>query len=184
VASRQNSEKLTPMMKQYYDIKNEHEDCLLLFRMGDFYETFDDDAITCSKALGIALAKRQGQDLAGVPYHALDKYLPMLIRKGFKVAICEQVEDPQEKTGKIVKREVTRIITPGTIYENDLLDDKVNNYMISIVLFKKQIGIALIDFSTGEFLINELKKDDFLSQVLNIMHYFIHSECLFLLNLF
>ena len=184
MASRQNSKKITPMMKQYYDIKNEHEDCLLLFRMGDFYETFDDDAITCSKALGIALAKRQGQDLAGVPYHALDKYLPMLIRKGYKVAICEQVEDPKEKSGKVVKREVTRIITPGTVYENDLLDDKINNYMMSIVLLKKQIGIAIIDFSTGEFLINELKKDDLLSQILNIMHKFNPSECLLPLSLF
>ncbi|MHA1784116.1 MAG: DNA mismatch repair protein MutS [Candidatus Helarchaeota archaeon] len=178
------SKKMTPLQKQYMEIKQRHQDCLLLFRMGDFYETFDDDAVTCSKALGIALAKRQGQDLAGVPYHALDKYLPILIKKGFKVAICEQVEDPKTKTGKIVKREVTRIITPGTVYENDLLDDKVNNFIFCITTAKKNIGIAFIDFSTGEFLVTELKKIDFLGQILNLLHKFNPAECLLPINLF
>jgi len=184
VTARQNSKKLTPLQEQYNNIKKKHGDSLLLFRMGDFYETFDEDAVTCSKALGIALAKRQGQDLAGVPYHALGKYLPILIKKGFKVAICEQVEDPKTKSGKIVKREVVRIMTPGTVYENDLLDDKINNYMFSIVVSKNKIGIAIIDFSTGEFLITEFKKENLSEQVLTFMHKFNPAECLLPLKLF
>ncbi len=147
--------QLTPLMKQYLQIKSEHKDKILLYRMGDFYETFFDDAKTISKILGIALTKRshgKGGDapLAGFPYHALENYLPKLIDAGQKVAICEQVEDPK-KAKVVVKREVIEVITPGTTLSEKLLENKRNNYLCSLHLYDEKASVSYIDVSTGEF---------------------------------
>ena len=128
--------KLTPAMRQFVEVKKKHEDCIVLFRMGDFYETFYQDAITASKVLDITLTARgKGETrapLAGIPYHALDTYLPRLVNAGYKVAICEQTEDPRTVKGRIVNRAVTRIVTPGTLIDDSMLDAKSNNYIFSI----------------------------------------------------
>ena len=125
--------KYTPMMEQYMSIKVQYEDCILMYRLGDFYEMFFDDAITASKVLEIALTGREcGQEerapMCGVPHHAVDSYIPKLIENGYKVAICEQLEDASEAKG-IVKRDVIRVITPGTIIDQNMLDEKSNNYL-------------------------------------------------------
>ncbi len=145
--------ELTPAMQQYMRIKKENPDCLILFRMGDFYETFFDDAKTAAKALDIVLTKRGKNPpvpLAGIPYHALDQYLAKLIKQGFKVAIVEQMEDPRKAVG-LVKRDLIRIITPGTLIEGSLLNEAENNYLMSIVVRDGKAGIAFADISTGEF---------------------------------
>lgn len=146
-------------MKQYFNVKGKYPDAILLFRVGDFYETFSEDAVTASQALGIILTKRNngGSDieLAGFPYHSLDMYLPRLVRAGYRVAICEQLEKPS-KEKKIVKRGVTEVITPGVATNDKLLDHKTNNFLASISFGKKdQAGIAFMDLSTGEFLVSE-----------------------------
>ena len=152
--------KVTPMMKQFLDIKNKYSDCILLFRAGDFYETFYEDAKTVSKVLNITLTKRGGVDMAGVPYHSITPYIKKLIQNNYKVAICEQLEDPKNAKG-VVKRGVTRVITPGTIIEEDFLENFENNYIMSIYLPKdlsEKIGISLTDISTGEFFASEIYK--------------------------
>lgn len=155
--------KQTPLMMQYNRIKKEHPGTILLFRVGDFYETFSDDAVLVSKELGITLTKRNnGGDqtpLAGFPYHALDNYLPKLVKKGYKVAVCEQSEEPEvaKKAGKkIVDREVTEITTPGVTLSDKLLDHKRNNYIASLHWNGSKIGIAFSDISTGEFALSEV----------------------------
>ena len=145
----------TPVRRQYLRIKREHQDDVLLFRMGDFYETFDDDARTVSRELEIALTSREmgrGQrvPLAGIPYHALEPYLARLIRKGYRVAICEQVSDPATSKG-LVDREVVRVVTPGTIIEDSLLDQKANSYLVSVLIEGDQVGLAYVDITTSEF---------------------------------
>lgn len=159
--------KLTPLMKQYFEIKGQYPGTVLLFRVGDFYETFAEDAILVSKELGITLTKRNnGSDkteLAGFPYHALDTYLPKLVKNGHKVAICEQTETPDEakKAGrKVVTREITEITTPGVTLSEKLLDHKRNNYIISIHWVKDIIGVAFSDVSTGEFGLSEVYEKD------------------------
>ena len=149
-----NKEKLTPMMKQYFSIKEQYEEYILFYRLGDFYEMFFDDAIIASKALGITLTGRncgleERAPLCGVPVKAGSDYLRKLIDKGFKVAICEQVEDPSEAKG-IVKREVVRIVTPGTITEPDMLNDKNHNYILAYFIDDKGYSIAYSDITTGE----------------------------------
>ncbi|SVA90356.1 uncharacterized protein METZ01_LOCUS143210, partial [marine metagenome] len=149
----------TPLMKQYMDVKSKYPDTIVLFRMGDFYETFNKDAKVTSRILGIVLTKRANGkaaevDLAGFPYHALDNYLPKLVRAGYRVAICEQVEDPKFAKG-IVKREVIEVVTPGTLTSNQVLSQKSNQYMASIVFEKEVAGFAIFESSTGEFLIGE-----------------------------
>ena len=151
-------------MKQYNQIKSGYPDSILLFRMGDFYETFGEDAVITSKLLGIVLTKRANGkasdvDLAGFPYHALDNYLPKLVTGGHKVAICEQVEDPKLVKG-IVKREVIEVISPGTITLDQVLNQKKNNYIASIYKNKNKTGISIIDSSTGEFFIGECAYKD------------------------
>ena len=146
-------------MKQYFDIKSKNPDAILLFRVGDFYETFSDDAVTASSVLGIVLTARNNGgvdiELAGFPYHSLDTYLPKLVRAGFRVAICEQLEKPS-KTKKIVKRGVTEIITPGITTNDKLLDNKSNNYLAALHFGRRgAFGMALLDVSTGEFLMTE-----------------------------
>lgn len=168
--------KVTPMIQQYIDIKEQNKDSLLLFRVGDFYEMFFDDAVIGAKALEIALTSRDGEKnipLAGIPYHALDTYLGRLIKKGFKVAICEQVEDPKEAKG-IVKREVVRVITPGTVTDENLLDSKDNNYLCSITTYSNNFGLALLDNSTGEFTFTEGKLDK--SNLLSLLVKYNPSE--------
>ncbi|MDD4425036.1 MAG: DNA mismatch repair protein MutS [Mariniphaga sp.] len=146
----------TPLMKQYYKIKEKHPDAVLLFRVGDFYETFGDDAIKAAEILGITLTRRANGaasyvELAGFPYHALDTYLPKLVRAGQRVAICEQLEDPK-MTKKIVKRGITELVTPGVSINDNILENRENNFLASIHFDKKMAGIAFLDISTGEFL--------------------------------
>ena len=143
------------MMQQYMEVKNQYKDCILFYRLGDFYEMFFDDALTASKVLEITLTGRDcGQPerapMCGVPYHACDVYLNKLIENGFKVAICEQVEDPKLAKG-IVKREVIRVVTPGTNMSNAILDETRNNYLMSIFENDGAFGISLVDITTGEF---------------------------------
>jgi len=146
--------KLTPMMKQYLDIKKKYQDSILLFRLGDFYEAFFDDALVVSKVLNIVLTKRQDAPMAGIPYHALDNYLKKLVDGGYKVAICEQMEDPATAKG-IVKREVTRVITPGTLIEDELLTAS-NNYMASVYETKaEELYTVLTDTSTGDVIVKK-----------------------------
>ncbi|HRU00258.1 MAG TPA: hypothetical protein P5239_00990, partial [Victivallales bacterium] len=150
--------KLTPMMRQYLDAKRDiPKDCILLFRMGDFYEVFFEDANRAAPLLEVALTKRAGVPMCGVPYHALESYLPRLLEAGVKVAIAEQMEDPRLAKG-IVKRAVTRIITPGTIIEGSVLSPEQNNFLSSFSFENKVFGLASIDISTGEFRCTELEK--------------------------
>ncbi|MBD3204388.1 DNA mismatch repair protein MutS [Candidatus Woesearchaeota archaeon] len=152
--------KLTPAMQQYMKIKNEHKDCIVFFRIGDFYETFYDDAKTTSRELEITLTKRgiknseKSIPLAGVPYHSIDSYLPKLVKKGYKVAIVEQLEDASDAKG-IVDRGVVRIVTPGTIVEENMLD-KSNNFLMALTKEDEKFGLSLVDISTGEFLTTEV----------------------------
>ena len=150
----------TPARRQYLRIKKEHQDAILLFRMGDFFETFDDDARTISRELDIALTSREmgrGQrvPLAGIPYHALEPYLARLIRKGYRVAICEQTSDPAESKG-LVDREVVRVVTAGTVVEDSLLETKANNYLAAVVVNGERAGLANVDITTGEFATAEM----------------------------
>jgi len=149
----------TPLMKQYLNIKAKHPDAILLFRVGDFYETFGDDAIKASEILGITLTRRangaaQYVELAGFPHHALDTYLPKLVRAGQRVAICEQLEDPK-KTKTIVKRGITELVTPGVSYNDNVLERKENNFLACVYIEKKIAGISFLDISTGEFYTSE-----------------------------
>jgi DNA mismatch repair protein MutS len=146
--------KVTPMLQQYMDVKKEYEGCILFFRLGDFYEMFLDDAVTASRELEIVLTSRESGaeriPMCGIPYHAAAGYLAKLLNKGYKVAICEQVEDPKTVKG-IVKREVIRVVTPGTVIEDQLLSEKANNYLASFVSREGFWGLAYVDLSTGEF---------------------------------
>lgn len=153
--------KLTPMMQQYMEIKKEYQEYILFFRLGDFYEMFFDDAVTASKVLDITLTARgcgleEKAPLAGVPYHSVEGYLAKLVDNGYKVAICEQVEDPKKAKG-IVKRAVTRIVTPGTITDPSMLSDGINNYVLTIYQNEQQYGLAYSDISTSEFKTTFLK---------------------------
>ena len=155
--------KLTPLMAQYYKLKAQHPDAILLYRVGDFYETFGSDAITVANVLGIVLTKRNNGgvdiELAGFPYHSLDLYLPKIVRAGFRVALCEQLEKPS-KEKKIVDRGVTDVVTPGLTIDDALLDRKSNNYLASIHFTAKGLhGLAFIDISTGDFLVSEGNMD-------------------------
>jgi len=160
----------TPLMKQYYTVKSKHPDAILLFRVGDFYETFGTDAIKASEILGITLTRRANGsasfvELAGFPYHALDTYLPRLVRAGQRVAICEQLEDPK-LTKKIVKRGITELVTPGVSMNENVLNHKENNFLAAVHIDKKIAGIAFLDISTGEFLASEGTLD-YIDQLLN-----------------
>lgn len=153
-------EKLTPMMRQYHEIKREHPEMLLFYRLGDFYEMFYEDAVVASRELEITLTSRHKDGsgspipMCGVPYHAVDNYLARLIKKGFKVAMCEQTEDPSQAQG-IVRREVTRIVTPGTVIEEGVLDSKENNFMAALFEMDHKVGASFLDLSTGEFMLTE-----------------------------
>ncbi len=149
----------TPLMKQYFEIKSKHPDAILLFRVGDFYETFSDDAISASEILGITLTRRangtaQSVELAGFPHHALDTYLPKLVRAGRRVAICDQLEDPK-LTKKLVKRGITELVTPGVSINDNILNHKENNFLAAVHFNKSICGISFLDISTGEFMTAE-----------------------------
>ena len=160
----------TPLMGQYRRIKSEYEDSLLFFRLGDFYEMFFDDAVIASKELGLTLTSRNREKdydvpLAGVPYHSVASYIAKLVNKGYKIAICDQVEDPKTAKG-IVKREVTRVITPGTVIDTEFLDEKSNNYLMGIKVADNAGGIAYIDITTGEFKTTEIVGEDIVFKLL------------------
>jgi DNA mismatch repair protein MutS len=157
------------MMAQYFGVKKEHPDAIVLFRMGDFYETFFDDAVVASKVLGIALTSRSREGekkipLAGVPYHAVDTYIARLVRAGHKVAICEQVENPKEAKG-LVKRKVVEVITPGTVTSEVLLEEKENNYLAAIIAEDDRWGVARADLSTGEFTVTEVAAQELFEEL-------------------
>jgi DNA mismatch repair protein MutS len=160
----------TPLMKQYYQIKAKHPDAILLFRVGDFYETFSDDAVKASEILGITLTRRangsaQFVELAGFPHHALDTYLPKLVRAGMRVAVCDQLEDPK-LTKNIVKRGITEVVTPGVSINDNVLNHKENNFLAAIHIHHKTAGVAFLDISTGEFLTAEGSLD-YIDKLLN-----------------
>ncbi len=155
-------EKVTPMMKQFLELKQQYSDCILLFRAGDFYETFYDDAKTCSQVLGITLTKRGDTPMAGVPFHSITPYIRKLVQNNFKIAMCEQLEDPKQAKG-LVKRGITRIITPGTILEDEYLPSFENNFIMCIYSPKnisEKYGLSLVDITTGEFLTTQITNLD------------------------
>ncbi|MGX9987360.1 DNA mismatch repair protein MutS [Soonwooa purpurea] len=172
------AKKETPLMGQYNSIKAKYPDALLLFRVGDFYETFGQDAIKTSQILGIVLTKRANGEghieLAGFPHHSIDSYLPKLVRAGMRVAICDQLEDPKTVKG-IVKRGVTELVTPGVTFNDQVLSSKRNNFLMSLHREKEKFGLALIDVSTGELLITEGP----LEKILHIVHTFDPSEIIY-----
>ena len=153
-------EKLTPMLQQYYSIKRQHPDVILLFRLGDFYEMFGEDAQTAAPILDVVLTGReagaQGRiPMCGVPHHSVDKYIARLVAAGHRVAICDQVEDPRFARG-LVRRKVTRVVTPGTVLEDSMLDSRANNYLAAVAGGVGGYGLAVVDISTGEFLVTQL----------------------------
>lgn len=161
---------LTPMMKQFFELKAKHPDAIMLFRCGDFYETYSEDAIVASEILGITLTKRaNGQaksvEMAGFPFHALDTYLPKLVRAGKRVAICDQLEDPK-MTKKLVKRGITELVTPGVAINDNVLSYKENNFTAAVHFGKASCGVAFLDISTGEFLTAE-GPFDYIDKLLN-----------------
>jgi len=169
--------ELTPMMKQYMQTKEEYKDCILFYRLGDFYEMFFDDALTASKELEITLTGKncgleERAPMCGIPYHAVDGYLNRLVSKGYKVAICEQVEDPKTAKG-IVKREVIRVVTPGTNLDTQGLDETKNNYIMCIVYMADRYGLSIADVTTGEYLVTEL---DSQTKLLDELYKFMPSE--------
>ncbi len=173
---------LSPMMEQYFAIKEQHKDHILFFRLGDFYEMFYDDAKIASRELELTLTGRDcGQEerapMCGVPYHSCDAYIARLIKKGYKVAICEQMEDPKLAKG-LVKREVMRVITPGTLIEANMLDEGANNYIASVFMGKKAFGLSFADISTGQVYITSLKNSD-TAALKNELSRFSPSEVVF-----
>lgn len=169
---------LTPMMKQFFAVKAQHPEALLLFRCGDFYETYGDDALTASKILGIVLTRRSNSapdsvPMAGFPYHSIDTYLPRLVRAGYKVAVCDQLEDPK-LTKNIVKRGITEVVTPGVAFNEQLLDQKENNFIAGLCFNKDKCGAAFLDVSTGTFQVAEGSLD----YVMNLLNSFGPKELL------
>ena len=155
--------KLTPMMEQYFQIKNKYKDCILFYRLGDLYEKFYEDALTESRELEISLTgKNCGQEekapMCGVPFHSCEPYINKLVEKGFRVAICEQVEDPAKAKG-LVKRDIIRVVTPGTIIESSMLQDDKNNYLASIFIKGNTAGLCFADVSTGTAHNTELRQE-------------------------
>ena len=162
---------LSPMMTHYLETKKQYPDCILFYRLGDFYEMFFDDAITVSRELELTLTGKEcgleeRAPMCGVPFHAVDNYLYRLVQKGYKVAIAEQMEDPKLAKG-LVKREVIRVVTPGTITSAQALDETKNNYLMGIVYVGDTFGIAVADITTGDFLVTEVGSERELSDEIN-----------------
>ena len=176
--------ELTPMKRQYNEIKAQYPDCLLFFRLGDFYEMFNDDAKTASKELDLTLTTRdrsvedpeERTPMCGVPYHSAEAYIARLIAKGYKVAICEQTEDPALAKG-LVKRDVIRIITPGTVTESSMLEEGKSNYLAAVYLAGREGGVAFCDVSTGEFCCAAFENDA-VSHLVNELGRFSPREAL------
>ncbi len=169
--------QVTLMKQQYLETKEEYKDCILFYRLGDFYEMFFDDAITCSKELELTLTGKscgleERAPMCGVPYHAVDSYLNRLIEKGYKVAICEQVEDPKNAKG-LVKREVIRIVTPGTNLNTQALDETKNNYLMGIIYTTNAYGISTVDVTTGDYYVTEVDTE---RKLLDEINRFMPSE--------
>ncbi len=176
------------MMRQYFDIKDDHKDCLLFFRLGDFYELFFDDALTASRELEIALTARncgleEKAPMCGVPFHSVDGYIVRLVEKGYKVALCEQVEDPADAVG-IVKRAVTRIITPGTMIDTSALDDSKNNYIACIYKLDDVYGVSFADVTTGDFVVTELSPPSSPQKLMDELAKFSPVECIVSSNVY
>src|SRR3954464_8466208 len=156
---------VTPAMRQYLDAKRQYRDAIVFFRMGDFYEMFYEDALVAARALDLTLTSRSkdaggnGIPICGIPFHAADGYLGRLVKKGFRVAICEQIEDPKKAKG-LVKREVVRVVSPGTLTDGNYLDAREPAYLMSIVNGGDRFGVALLDLSTGEFTTAEYQGDE------------------------
>ncbi len=166
---------LTPAMRQYLEVKEKYRDCIIFFRMGDFYEMFFDDAVTASKVLEITLTSRnKGKEdsvpLCGVPFHSAAPYISRLVEHGFKVAICEQVEDPREAKG-IVKREVVKIVTPGLLTDPENLSAKENHFLAAVSFHGGMHGLAFLDLSTGEFRITEFDDREFFLQEISSLDF-------------
>ncbi len=176
-------EKMTPAMRQYYEAKEKHKDALIFFRMGDFYESFGEDAGVIAKELGITLTSRgrdkEGGDmpLAGIPYHALDTYLPKLIKRGYKVAICEQLEDPKNAKG-VVKRGVVRVITPGTAIDSSLIQEQSNNYLMAVSGEGAEFGVSFLDVSTGEFMTTQFADNQSFDKIISEAARMHPAECI------
>ena len=176
------AEQVSPMMQNYLNTKEQYKDCILFYRLGDFYEMFYDDAILASHELEITLTGRacgteEKAPMCGVPFHAAEMYISRLIAKGHKVAICEQLEDPKQTKG-IIKRDVIRVVTPGTVMETNMLEDKKNNYIMSIYKDGLYYGIAVCDISTGDFYATQIK------HIFVIFKYFIlffRNKCICLI---
>lgn len=169
--------ELTPMMQQYMKTKEEYKDCILFYRLGDFYEMFFDDALTASRELEITLTGKncgleERAPMCGVPYHSVDGYLNRLVSKGYKVAICEQVEDPATAKG-IVKREVVRIATPGTNLDTQALDETKNNYLMCIAYIADRYGVSVADVTTGDYFVTEIENS---SKLFDEIYKFMPSE--------
>ena len=172
--------ELSPMMQHYLEKKEEYKDCILFYRLGDFYEMFFDDAITASRELEITLTGRacgleERAPMCGVPFHSADLYIAKLISKGYKVAICEQLEDPKKAKG-IVKRDVIRVITPGTVIESNLLDEKKNNFIMSIVKMGLFFGTAVCDVSTGDFYATQITEENNFEKLLDEIARYMPAE--------
>src|SRR5262245_56453757 len=162
--------QLTPMLRQYHEIKKQYPGTLLFFRMGDFYELFFDDALIASREMEVTLTARHKErgtpiPMCGVPHHAVASYITKLVKKGYRVAICDQTEDPKSTT-KLVRREVVRVVTPGTALENQLLETKQNNYLASVCGSGEGMGLALLDLSTGEFVATQFSGEDAWQRIL------------------
>ncbi|HEY5039231.1 MAG TPA: DNA mismatch repair protein MutS, partial [bacterium] len=173
---------LTPMMKQYLEMKRVHKEEILFFRLGDFYEMFFDDAKTAARVLNLTLTARQGGQgqkvpMAGIPYHAAENYISRLVKGGFSIAICEQMEDPAQAKG-LVKREIARVITPGTILSASMLDEKSNNYLVALAYSSQSLGLAVVDVTTGEFKTCELTGPERFTVAANELSKFNPSEIL------
>ncbi|MCA9007053.1 MAG: DNA mismatch repair protein MutS, partial [Planctomycetaceae bacterium] len=171
--------KLTPMMERYLEVKRQNPGTLLLFRMGDFYELFNEDAEIAARILGITLTSRDKSSsnpvpMAGFPHHSLDSYLYKLIHAGYRASICDQVEDPKKAKG-MVKREVTRVVTPGTLTDDALLDPHENNFLASIYFGKNDIGLAWLELSTGRFLTSNTTAEHLVDELARIHP----AECIF-----
>ncbi|MCP4268697.1 MAG: DNA mismatch repair protein MutS, partial [Candidatus Brocadiaceae bacterium] len=172
------------MMKQYMSIKQKNEDALLFFRMGDFYEMFHDDARIAAKVLGITLTSRSKGDkampMAGIPHHSAGAYIPKLIKAGYKVAVCEQLQKSDEQNNSkagakgIVERGVVRVITPGTLTEDTMLEDKDNNYLLSLFINDDKFGLSWVDISTGKFMVQDINKNNLMDELSRINP----SECI------
>ena len=178
--NQENLKKYSPMMQHYLQTKEKYKDCILFYRLGDFYEMFFDDAINVSRELELTLTGKDcGQDerapMCGIPYHAAENYIAKLIEKGYKVAICEQLEDPKLAKG-IVKRDVIKIVTPGTVVESTLLEEKKNNYIMAIYKEGMYFGLAVCDISTGDFYATEIKEENNYAKLLDEISRYNPSE--------